>query len=94
MYPLLVKIEGKDENGEIIMRILLANLTKMVNDIGGIAKVTAIFANEMQRRGRTVSLVYSVYVWGISTILLIQELMPMTFVITRERIFPCRFGIK
>jgi len=35
MYPLLVKIEGKDENGEIIMRILLVNLTKMVNDTGG-----------------------------------------------------------
>ena len=41
------------------MRILLVNLTKMVNDTGGLAKVTAIFANEMQRRGHTVSLVYS-----------------------------------
>ena len=41
------------------MRILLANLTKMVGDTGGLAKVTAAFANEMQRRGHEVSLVYS-----------------------------------
>ena len=41
------------------MRILLANLTKMVEDTGGLAKVTSAFANEMQRRGYTVSLVYS-----------------------------------
>ena len=41
------------------MRILLANLTKMVEDTGGLAKVTSAFANEMQRRGHTVSLVYS-----------------------------------
>lgn len=41
------------------MRILLANLTKMVNDTGGLAKVTAAFANEMNRRGHVVSLVYS-----------------------------------
>ena len=34
------------------MRILLANLTKMVGDTGGLAKVTAAFANEMQRRAR------------------------------------------
>ena len=33
------------------MRILLANLTKMVDDTGGLAKVTASFANEMHRRG-------------------------------------------
>ena len=41
------------------MRILLANLTKMVDDTGGLAKVTASFANEMHRRGHSVSLVYS-----------------------------------
>ena len=41
------------------MNILLANLTKMVEDTGGLAKVTSAFANEMQRRGHTVSLVYS-----------------------------------
>ena len=31
----------------------------MVEDTGGLAKVTSAFANEMQRRGHTVSLVYS-----------------------------------
>lgn len=41
------------------MRILLANLTKIVDDTGGLAKVTASFANEMHRRGHSVSLVYS-----------------------------------
>lgn len=41
------------------MRILLANLTKMIDDTGGLAKVTASFANEMHRRGHSVSLVYS-----------------------------------
>ena len=41
------------------MRILLANLTRMVNDTGGLAKVTSTFANEMKRRGHEVSLVYS-----------------------------------
>ena len=41
------------------MNILLANLTKMVEDTGGLAKVTSAFANEMQRRGHTVSVVYS-----------------------------------
>lgn len=41
------------------MNILLANLTKMVDDSGGMAKVTCEFANEMQRRGHHVSLVYS-----------------------------------
>lgn len=41
------------------MNILLANLTKMVDDTGGLAKVTSAFANEMQRRGHQVSLVYS-----------------------------------
>lgn len=42
-----------------MMNILLANLTKMVDDSGGMAKVTCDFANEMQRRGHRVSLVYS-----------------------------------
>lgn len=40
------------------MKILLANLTKMVNDTGGLSKVTIAFANEMQRRGHTVNFVY------------------------------------
>lgn len=41
------------------MKILLANLTKMVEDSGGLAKVTCEFANEMKKRGHEVSLVYS-----------------------------------
>lgn len=41
------------------MKILLANLTKMVNDSGGMAKVTCAFAKEMKNRGHGVSLVYS-----------------------------------
>lgn len=41
------------------MHILLANFTKMVNDSGGLAKVTCSFANEMIRRGHNVSLLYS-----------------------------------
>lgn len=41
------------------MRILVVNLTKMVDDSGGLAKVTCTFSNEMKRRGHTVSLVYS-----------------------------------
>lgn len=41
------------------MRILLANFTKMVDDSGGLAKVTANFANEMTKRGHEVALIYS-----------------------------------
>lgn len=41
------------------MRIMLANFTKMVNDTGGMAKVTVSFANEMVRRGHDVSLMHS-----------------------------------
>lgn len=41
------------------MHILLANFTKMVQDSGGLAKVTSAFANEMHRRGHQVTLVYS-----------------------------------
>ena len=41
------------------MRILVVNLTKMVDDSGGLAKVTCTFSNEMKRRGHTVGLVYS-----------------------------------
>lgn len=41
------------------MKILLANFTKMVNDSGGLAKVTCAFANEMIARGHDVSLLYS-----------------------------------
>ena len=41
------------------MHILLANFTKMVGDSGGLAKVNVAFANEMVRRGHTVTTVYS-----------------------------------
>ena len=41
------------------MNILLANLTKMVGDSGGMAKVTCEFAHEMKKRGHQVTLVYS-----------------------------------
>ena len=41
------------------MNILLANLTKMVGDSGGMATVTCAFAHEMKVRGHRVSLVYS-----------------------------------
>ena len=41
------------------MRILLANFSKMVGDSGGLAKVNVAFANEMARRGHTVTTVYS-----------------------------------
>ena len=41
------------------MNILLVNLTKMVGDSGGMAKVTCAFAHEMKVRGHQVSLVYS-----------------------------------
>ena len=40
------------------MRILLANFSKMVGDTGGAAKVNVAFANEMVRRGHTVTTVY------------------------------------
>ena len=41
------------------MRILIANFTKMIGDSGGLAKVNVAFANEMTRRGHTVTTVYS-----------------------------------
>ena len=41
------------------MNILLVNLTRMVEDSGGVAKVASAFANEMDRRGHKVTLVYS-----------------------------------
>lgn len=41
------------------MKIVLANLTKMVDDTGGLAKVTSSFANEMYSRGHDVTVVYS-----------------------------------
>ena len=41
------------------MRILLANFSKMVGDTGGLAKVNVAFANEMVRRGHTVTTIYS-----------------------------------
>lgn len=45
--------------GKSIMKIMLANFTKMVDDSGGLAKVTCDFANEMQKRGHEVTIVYS-----------------------------------
>ena len=41
------------------MKILLVNLTKMVGDTGGTAKVNCDFANEMTARGHEVATVYS-----------------------------------
>ena len=41
------------------MKIMLANFTKMVNDTGGMAKVTVAFANEMVKRGHEVCLMHS-----------------------------------
>lgn len=41
------------------MKILLVNTTKMVDDSGGLAKVTSAFANEMQSRGHDVTLIYA-----------------------------------
>ncbi|WP_311650935.1 glycosyltransferase [Selenomonas artemidis] len=41
------------------MRILLANFSKMVGDTGGAAKVNVAFANEMVRRGHTVTTIYT-----------------------------------
>lgn len=40
------------------MKIMLANFAKMIDDSGGLAKVTCAFANEMSRRGHEVSLLY------------------------------------
>lgn len=41
------------------MHILLANFTKMVNDGGGLSKVTCLFANEMIKRGHKVTVIHS-----------------------------------
>lgn len=41
------------------MNILLACFAKMVNDSGGLAKVTCAFAKEMYERGHQVTLVYA-----------------------------------
>lgn len=41
------------------MRILMINLTKMVNHSDGVAKVVCAFANEMVRRGHEVSVIHS-----------------------------------
>ena len=41
------------------MKILLVNTTKMVDDSGGLAKVTSAFANEMHLRGHKVTLIYA-----------------------------------
>ena len=76
------------------MRILLANLTKMVGDTGGLAKVTAAFANEMQRRGHEVSLVYSDVQTGISTIHLMRALKHMICVIMKVKVILSLFGTR
>lgn len=39
------------------MNILLANLTKMVEDSGGLAKVTCLLAQELHKRGNRVTIV-------------------------------------
>lgn len=41
------------------MRLMLLNIAKMVQDTGGLSKVTCAFANEMERRGHEVAMVYS-----------------------------------
>ena len=41
------------------MKILMTNLTKMVNHSDGVAKVVCAFANEMVKRGHEVSIVHS-----------------------------------
>lgn len=41
------------------MKIMLANFTKMVDDSGGLAKVTCAFANKMFERGHDIVLAYS-----------------------------------
>ena len=41
------------------MKILLGNFTAMVDDSGGLSKVTCSFANAMSKRGHDVSIVYS-----------------------------------
>ena len=41
------------------MNILLVNTTKMVEDTGGLAKVTSAFANEMHKRGHTAPVIYA-----------------------------------
>ncbi len=51
-------VPGLLRESEDNMRILLANMAKMVEDTGGLAKVTSAFANEMKRRQHAVSLVY------------------------------------
>ena len=40
------------------MKILLANFSKMVQDSGGAAKVNCAFANEMNRRGHEILMMY------------------------------------
>lgn len=41
------------------MKILMTNLTKMVNHSDGVAKVVCAFANEMVKRGHEVSIIHS-----------------------------------
>lgn len=40
------------------MKLLLANLSDMVDDTGGLAKVHCSFANEMKQRGHDVAMVF------------------------------------
>ena len=41
------------------MKIMLANVSNMVGDAGGLAKVTSMFADEMVRRGHYVGVIHS-----------------------------------
>lgn len=77
-----------------IMRILLANLTKLVGDTGGLAKVTAAFANEMQRRGHEVSLVYSDVQTGDFYYPLDAGIRRMIYVIMKVKVILSLFGIR
>lgn len=72
------------------MNILLVNLTKMVGDSGGMAKVTCNFANQMKKRGHQVALVYSdvqvMYRRVISIIRLISKFLFTIFVTIRDNL--------
>ena len=49
---------GERNEAGNLMRLLLANFSKMVGDTGGVAKVHCSFANEMKRRGHDVAMVF------------------------------------
>lgn len=56
----------------------------MVDDSGGLAKVTCEFSNEMKHRGHSVTMVYSDEKREIFIIQLMKISRAMTFVILRE----------